>query len=70
MVYNEGIHLIETQPSADLADRAIQYYIHSKEIQSLMAEFKSDDDKLSPASHDKIMKLLQKGGIRSSCDFF
>lgn len=69
MVYNEGIHLIETQPTNDLADRAIQYYIQSKDVQDLMKEF-SDGEKLSPDSHDKIMKLLAKGGTRSSCDFF
>ena len=70
MVYNEGIHLIETQPREELANRAIQYYIHSKEIQSLMDEFKGSNGSLSTSSHEKIVKLLEKGGIRSSCDFF
>lgn len=69
MVYQEGIHLIETQPVEKLAERAISYYKESKKIKSLLEELEGGGA-LKPESHARVHALLKKGGTRASCEFF
>jgi glutamate dehydrogenase len=70
MVYQEGIHLIETQPVERLAERAISYYKESKKVKALLDDFKSPTKPLSAENRARIELLLKKGGTRSSCEFF
>ena len=70
MVYQEGIHLIETQPVEKLAERAIQYYRESRKINALVSDLEKANHGLKPEQFDHVKRLLKKGGTRSSCDFF
>lgn len=72
LVYQEGIHVIEAQPENRLAERAIHYYRASNEIKALMEEIAEGQEKgeLSEEAQARVIALLQKGGTRSSCDFF
>jgi glutamate dehydrogenase len=72
MVYHEGIHAIESQPAAAMADRAFDYYKRSTEITQLMNELAEAQETgvLAEESQNKVIDLLRKGGARSSCDWF
>jgi len=77
LVYKEGIHLIETQPKAKLAERALEYYRHARAVQTLIDELEADvkvagtsEGALKKESKTKILELLQKGGARASLDIF
>ena len=72
MVYREGIHAIESQPADAMADRAFEYYERNCEINDLMREIATAQQTgvLAEDKQRKVIHLLQKGGTRSSCDFF
>ena len=72
MVYQEGIHAIESQPADAIADRAFEYYRQSEVINGLMIELAEAQQTghLDVKSQEKVIDLLRKGGTRSSCEFF
>ena len=64
LVYQEGIHLIETQPKDKLAERAIMYYKAAQKVEELAK-------KLEAAGADAdTVHLLRKGGARSMLNIF
>jgi len=68
MVYNEGIHLVESQPSEKLAERAILYYRAHKRVSDLVAKVESGTataDELKEA-----VNYLKIGGARSAIGIF
>lgn len=72
MVYQEGIHAIESQPADAIADRAFEYHMKTEEINGLMLELAEAQQTghLDVKSQEKVIELLRKGGARSSCEFF
>jgi glutamate dehydrogenase len=69
LVYKEGVHVVESQPADRIAQRAITYYKASVENDSMLKQLQSKPD-LSTEDRNHLMKLLEKGGARTSCDFF
>ena len=76
MVYQEGIHLIESQPEDKLAERAICYHQASESVNKLASDLKHAEQdshgniELSSAAQTRLLSILKRGGARSSCDFF
>ena len=76
LVYQEGIHLVETQPVENVAERAFLYYREKRNIQELNAKLANalssqvDDKLLSAAEKAKVIDLLRRGGPRTSLDIF
>jgi len=70
LVYKEGIHLIETQPAAKLAERAFLYYRESRKVDKLIAEFEASNSGISKEKKEEIVKLLRIGGARASLNIF
>lgn len=70
LVYQEGIHLIETQPYAKLAERAFMYYRQDRKIRELADELEKSDVKLSKDKKDMAVDLLRRGGARTSINIF
>lgn len=68
MVYNEGIHLVESQPDEKLADRAILYYRAHKRVSELVA--KVENGTASPEELKEAIKYLKIGGARSAIGIF
>lgn len=71
IVYNEGIHFIESQPAEKVAERAFQYYREEQKLNEVI----HDVEKLTfPAGkeHEKkqVVDLLKRGGIRTSLNVF
>jgi glutamate dehydrogenase len=71
IVYQEGIHFVETQPNERIAERAFQYFREEQTIKALI----HDVDKLqfpSAVAHDKqvIVDILKRGGARTSLNIF
>lgn len=70
LVYQEGIHLVETQPLNRLAERAIMYYREDLKIKELVSEIESGDALSAGGNKDKILSLLKRGGARASLGIF
>ena len=71
LVYHEGIHLIESQATGDIADRAIQYYRASKTVGKLCDDIESKEWKgVDAESKKKVIDLLRRGGVRTSLGIF
>ncbi len=72
LVYKEGIHLVETQPTAKLAERAFLYYRESQKVNKLIADLEKADlgNSISKEKKDDIIKLLKRGGARASLNIF
>jgi len=71
LVYQEGIHLVETQPVQRLAERAIMYYREEANVNQLVGEFESAKiNGLSPERKDAIVDLLKRGGSRTKLQIF
>jgi glutamate dehydrogenase len=66
LVYQEGIHLIETQPVNKIAERAFMYYREDLKIKELIN--KLETAKLS--DKNEVIRLLKKGGTRASLEIF
>jgi glutamate dehydrogenase len=71
IVYNEGIHFIESQPVEKIAERAFQYYREEQKLNEVI----NDVEKLTfPAGkeHEKkqVVDLLKRGGVRTSINVF
>lgn len=64
LVYHEGIHLVEGQPKDKLAERAIEYYRASLKVGQMVHDLEK-----SGADYE-VIRLLKKGGARSSLDIF
>jgi glutamate dehydrogenase len=72
MVYQEGVHLVEIQPVDQLAHNALRYYRKNRTNLELISKIKSDYDNNkvnSLETHERVIKLLKKGGTLSACDF-
>lgn len=71
LVYQEGIHLIETQPVNRLAERAFQYYREDRKVNELLKELEECDmSKMTKENQEKIQKIVRKGGVRSVLGIF
>jgi len=72
LVYQEGIHLVEQQPEARVAERAFMYYRADRKVQALVEKLENDNFQFE--QHDetkpKIIDILKKGGARSSLTIF
>jgi glutamate dehydrogenase len=70
LVYQEGIHLVETQPIEKLADRAIQYHRESVKLRDIVEALENqhfgENTKLKPL----VLDILRRGGARSMLDVF
>lgn len=70
LVYQEGIHLVETQPSDRLAERAIMYHREHVKMQSLLQKLETHDFGGDASSKDAVLKIIRKSGARASVDSF
>jgi len=72
IVYQEGIHLVESQPDESMADRAFLYNRELGKSLLLAEEFAQLDAHhvLSPESKEKIIELIRKGGARTFMGIF
>jgi len=70
LVYQEGIHLIESQPSDKLAERAFMYHREHEKVQTLVSNLEKSNLDLPKEDKEKIMALLRRGGARSGLDIF
>lgn len=72
LVYQEGIHFVESQPREKLAERAFMYYAENERLKKLVAEVEQNDalGKMNPESKEKVLALLKKGGVRASLGIF
>ena len=68
MVYKEGIHLVESQPSEKLAERAFMYYRAHKRITELVA--KVENGTANAEELKEAVKYLKIGGARSAIGIF
>jgi glutamate dehydrogenase len=71
LVYQEGIHLVETQPLEKLAERAFEYYRAERHVKKVLGDLQSSTIQ-GPAAGNKeeIIDLLQRGGARTKVDIF
>lgn len=69
IVYQEGIHLIETQPTEKVAERAFMYFRADQKMKKLLKDLDSESFKI-PENKATIAEIIKKGGARSSLDFF
>jgi len=67
LVYKEGIHLVESQPSEAVAERAFMYYREDLKIGQMCDRLESKD-----LGEDKkiALDLLRRGGARTSLGIF
>lgn len=71
LVYQEGIHLVETQPLDKLADRAFEYYKAEQKIQKIVHSLEASKVNGPAAEHkDKILDVLKRGGARTILKIF
>jgi glutamate dehydrogenase len=71
LVYAEGIHLVESQPTDRLADRMITYYREDRKIAALVAELESQGLASLPKEKvDAVKHLLRRGGTRTAMAVF
>lgn len=68
MVYQEGIHLVESQPSDKLAERAIMYYRADQKVANLVKVMQ--DGTATKEQHDLALHYLRTGGARASLGIF
>lgn len=64
IVYKEGIHLVESQPYENIANRAVLYYRSEKDINDLISSMKKNGE------NAEAIHLLEKGGTRSRVQVF
>lgn len=71
LVYQEGIHLVETQPVEKLAQRAFAYYRMERNIKKMVTDLQNSEIH-GPAQEHKpaIIDIMKRGGIRASLNFF
>lgn len=69
LVYNEGIHLVESQPKDKIAERAIEYYRAEKKMREVVASLEEAEG-LSPDVKELTLNTVKKGGARSLLGFF
>jgi len=70
LVYQEGIHVVETQPADRLAERAFMYYRETKAIKVLTDDLDKATVGVSKEQKAKMMDLLKRGGARTSLGIF
>lgn len=71
LVYKEGIHLVESQPIARIAERAFMYYRRDRAMERLVAELEQNEvGGLSKDKKEMVIDLLRRGGARTSLDIF
>jgi hypothetical protein len=63
LVYKEGIHFVESQPTDRIAERAILYQRSEKQLATLLAALPND-------TSEETTELLKKGGARTLLGFF
>lgn len=71
LVYQEGIHLVETQPVEKLAQRAFAYYRAEQNIKKIVGDLEKSD--IQGPAHDHkntVIDILKRGGTRASVNFF
>lgn len=70
LVYQEGIHLVEAQPSETIATRAIAYYFEDERIKKMVSDLDKRDLGLPDDQKKEVMHLLRTGGARTALDIF
>jgi glutamate dehydrogenase len=71
LVYQEGIHLVETQPLEKLAQRAFMYYRSEQNIKQIVSDFEHTDLNGPVDKHrDTVIDILRRGGARTSLNIF
>jgi len=70
LVYQEGIHLVETQPIEKLADRAIQYHREDMKCRELISKMEAQNFGTNAVYKPAVLDILRKGGARASLDIF
>lgn len=70
LVYKEGIHLVEIQPTDMIADRAFQYYRQDQKIKKLLADLQGSNATLNAENKAVILDILNRGGARASLNIF
>jgi len=70
LVYQEGIHLVEAQPSDTIATRAIAYYFEDERIKKMVNELTKKDLGLEDEQKQEVVHLLKTGGARTALDIF
>ncbi len=71
LVYQEGIHLVETQPVEVVATRAFEYYRVNNAITKLSLELASKEwVGVTQEDKDKTLDLLRRGGARTTLEIF
>jgi len=68
LVYQEGIHLIETQPDSKVAERAIAYYRADFANKKLINQL-STSSVVDEKTKETVLNLLRKGGARAALEF-
>jgi len=70
LVYQEGIHLVEAQPSSTIASRAISYYYEDVRIKAMVNELSKKDLGIGNEEKTELLRLLSNGGARTALDIF
>ncbi len=75
LVYQEGIHLVESQPEARLATRAIMYIREDRRIVQLARDLEAGLQTVSLTDEQRakmttIVDLIRRGGARTSLGIF
>eukprot|EP01038_Epipyxis_sp_PR26KG_P010640 gene10640-14290_t len=76
LVYQEGIHLIESQPYSRIAERAFMYYREEQKIQTIIKKIENDFGGSGPFLDEKdaykreVLDILKRGGTRTSLNIF
>lgn len=72
LVYQEGIHLVESQPMDRIAERAFTYYRQDLAMNTLVNELNKGDKLHGMTKQQKsaVLDLLKKGGARTAMGIF
>jgi len=70
LVYQEGIHLIETQPTEKIAERAFLYFRADQKMRHLAEEVQKLSEPGLQEHKPLIVDILKRGGARTSLSIF
>lgn len=70
LVYQEGIHLIETQPDEKIAERAFLYFRADQKMRGLAEEVQKLNEPALQEHKPLIVDILKRGGARTSLSIF
>merc|ERR1711904_391662 len=64
LLYKEGVHFLESQPSERLAQLAVEYYRQEQRVIHLLHSVSSAN--LPEQEKEEVLQLLERGGTRSA----